>query len=427
MTTEPQAVPTKSDTRVNSSIAAVIVRTPILQKSWSIAAASTFALIVGGMPLLVLTFGVFLKPITEEMNWTRAEASVAVSIMLYVTAVMAPVSGLIIDRFGVRRPLICSILASAVMFGVISRIHDLWSFWIAFGALGLVSWGLQPVIYSKVVVGWFDHNRGLALGVMNAGQGIGATILPSIAALLTVEFGWRGAYLGLALLLLCVALPGALFVIRENSSTSSRTRSDANTVSPHTSGQLFANRAFWVIVTSAFVLSLAINGTLPHMVPMLTDRGLSTSSAVGVMSVIGLSGIAGRVGAGFIADRIFAPILALAIFLLSAIGIGILWLNSSSIPPVIAGLLLGVGLGAEVDLMGYLTSRYFPKAVFARVYGFVFFALICGQAIGVYAMGETFDLTKSYLPCLGVFAGLVFVAGFLSLLMGPYVYPPEKR
>ena len=398
----------------------------ILRSRWSIVAAGAFALIVGGTPMLVVTFGVLLKPITEAMGWSRADASVALSLMLFATAFISPVVGMVVDRFGVKRLLIGSILVTACVLVLISRVQTLSIFWLVFLLLGIVSPGLQPVLYSKVVVDWFDDRRGLALGVLNAGQGVGSAVMGPVTGLLLMEYGWRGAYFGLAVLLLVITLPGAVFVIRQNpAALRNRVPSTGSRRQNASWRELLVSRPFWLVISTAFVLSMAINGALPHMVPLLTDRGYSLAAAVGTMSVLGLAGIGGRLSTGWLVDRFFAPYVALVVFTLAAAGMAIIWLNPASIPVVAGIVLIGAGIGAEIDLMSYLTSRYFPRQVFGSVYGLVFFALIMGQALGAYVMGQTFQAVHSYAPALAVFTFAVLLTGLITLLFGPYPYPPH--
>ena len=376
--------------------------------------------------MLVVTFGVMLKPITEAMGWSRADASIALSLMLFATAFVSPIVGMVVDRFGVKRLLISSILATACVLVLISTIQSLPIFWMVFLLLGLVSPGLQPVLYSKVVVDWFDNRRGMALGVLNAGQGVGSAVMGPVTGLLLTQYGWRGAYVGLAILLLLITLPGAIFVIRQNPAAQGNRMPAAGAGGQTVPWrELVASRPFWLVILSAFVLSMAINGALPHMVPLLTDRGYSLAAAVGTMSVLGLAGICGRLGTGWLVDRFFAPYVALVVFTLAAGGMAIIWLNPTSIPVVAGIVLVGAGIGAEIDLMSFLTSRYFPRQVFGSVYGLVFFALIMGQALGAYVMGQTFQAAHSYAPALGVFTFAVLLTGLVALLFGPYAYPPH--
>ncbi len=398
----------------------------VIRNRWTIASAAAFALIVGGSPMLIFTFGVLLKSISDTTGWSRADTSTALSFMLCATALVSPIVGMLVDRFGVRRPLVTSILVTAAVLALISTIHTLWAFWLTFFLLGVVSPGLQPVLYSKVVVEWFDKERGVALGLINAGQGVGGMLLPLFTGLLLADFGWRGAYVGLAVLLLVITLPGALFIIRENPDAIRERRAlAAGRNEPGLSWrEMLRSRPFWLIIISAFTLSMAINGTVPHMVPLLTDRGYQLAAAVGLMSTLGLAGMAGRIVTGFLVDKFFAPFVAVVVFTLAACGMAVIWLNPTAVPVVVGAILIGAGIGAEIDLMSYLTSRYFARHVFASVYGIVFFALILGQALGAYVMGQTFAAVHSYGPALGVFTAAVLGTGLLSLAYGPYTFPP---
>lgn len=391
-------------------------------RKWVVAGAAAFGMIVGGLPLVVFTFSVFLKPIVEEMGWSRAGAAGAISLFLYVLAFAAPLTGLAFDRFGLRTPLVVSILFSALALAAVSTVTSLTGFLLIFAAAGLVAGGITPIPYTKAVVSWFDRQRGLAIGIVNAGQGLGGAILPLVAGYLLTSLGWRGAYVGLAVLLVVVALPGAMFLVRERPRI---VPSDSPPVESRTRyADIVRHRAFWIILATTFSLSACVNGVLPHMVALLSDRGYSVPAAAGIMSAVGTAGILARLATGVLVDRFFAPLVALTIFALTACGLAGLWLGHDRLGSAAAAVVLGAGTGAESDLIGYLTSRYFAKAVYARVYGLLFFALMIGQAAGAYAMGVGFDAFKSYDLTLAAFAALVLTSGFLFLRLGPYNYAP---
>jgi sugar phosphate permease len=393
---------------------------------WVVAGASAFGMIVGGLPLVVFTFSVFLKPIVDEMGWSRAGAAGAISLFLYVLAFAAPLMGLVFDRFGVRAPLIVSILLSAGALATVSAVTSLMGFLAVFALAGVVAGGLTPIPYTKAVVGWFDRQRGLAIGIVNAGQGIGSAILPLVAGYFLSAFGWRGGYVGLSLLLLAVALPGAVFLVREHPSAAADAarRPEESRIRYR---DILASRAFWIIVATTVSLASGVSGVLPHMVALLADRGYSVPAAAAIMSAVGLAGIVGRIATGLLVDLFFAPIITVIVFTLTACGLAGLWLGEAYAPSAIAAVVLGAGIGAESDLIGYLTSRYFAKAVYARVYGLAFFSLMIGQGAGAYAMGLWFDRVKSYDLMLAVFAALVLASGFLALRLGPYVHGPGEQ
>ena len=163
------------------------------------------------------------------------------------------------------------------------------------------------------------------------------------------------------------------------------------------------------------------------MVPLLTDRGIPTSTATAVLSAAGLALVAGRLLAGYLLDRIFAPYVAVAFFLAPLAGILLLLLGSSPSVAAIATVLVGVGLGAEVDLMAFLLSRYFGMRAFGEIYGYLFALFMLGAGAGPFAMGVSFDATGSYQLMLASFAIALLLASGLMIGLGSYVYPPGSR
>ena len=148
------------------------------------------------------------------------------------------------------------------------------------------------------------------------------------------------------------------------------------------------------------------------------------------MALAASAGIAltgGRVVAGWLADYLFAPYIGAFFLLCPAIGLVILALRPEGVPPVVAILLLGAGVGAEIDLLSYLVSRYFGVRHFGEIYGWLFSACAIGIAAGGTAMGWTYQLTNTYVPTLLVFSALLVVAAGLLLLLGTYRYPPTHR
>jgi len=227
---------------------------------------------------------------------------------------------------------------------------------------GLVAIGQTPGSYSKVIAAWFDRQRGFALGIVLAGVGMGTIVIPLICNTLIGKLGWREAYLGLAGVIMLSAFLPVLAFVREP------TRADAGTllgdlppgaVLPGVSMQDAArDRRFWYMLISFFLAVVAINGSLVHVVPMLTDRGMSLSDAVKIISSSGIALIVGRLLAGWIIDRIFAPYVAVFFLVCPLVGLLILALQPDAVPPLVGVLLLGIGIGGETDLLSYMVSLF---------------------------------------------------------------------
>ena len=178
--------------------------------------------------------------------------------------------------------------------------------------------------------------------------------------------------------------------------------------------------AFWLMVGAFFLQSVGFHGYYLHLVPLLTDRGVSAQSAALVMSLGAVGGMLGRVGGGYLLDRFFAPYVAVCFFCGSALGIFLLWSGAVGGLAFVAAFLGGLGVGAEFDIIAYMVSRYFGLRAFGEIYGYVFAAFTLGGVIGPPLMGIGFDSTGSYSPVLGGFVVTTLMAAGLITQLGPY-------
>src|SRR5712692_5931037 len=118
------------------------------------------------------------------------------------------------------------------------------------------------------------------------------------------------------------------------------------------------------MVGAFFLTSVSFHGCYIHLVPLLTDRGVSPGIAALAISVAATGSFVGRLGCGYLLDRVFAPYVAVGFFGGAALGIGLLWSSVGSALAFVAAVLLGLLVGAELDLMAYMVSRYFGLRAF---------------------------------------------------------------
>ena len=182
---------------------------------------------------------------------------------------------------------------------------------------------------------------------------------------------------------------------------------------------------FWAVAGAFFIAALVIVGTLSHLVAMLSDRGLSGAQTATVLSTAGLAIIGGRLLAGYALDRIFAPYVTIFFFICPMIGIALLLFGETTGAAVAGAVLLGAAIGADLDLVPFLVSRYFGLRSFSQLYGIIFSIFLIGNAIGPTALGLTFDATGSYRPMLLAFLPMLVVSCFLLLRLGPYTFPAQ--
>jgi predicted MFS family arabinose efflux permease len=182
---------------------------------------------------------------------------------------------------------------------------------------------------------------------------------------------------------------------------------------------------FWMLWAVFCLLSFSLYGLLPHFVPMLTDRGMSTAQAALAASTVGITIIIARVGIGYLIDRFFAPRVALLFFLASAAGIGLLAVNPTGGTAFLAAVLVGLSIGAEIDLLAYLTTRYFGLRNFGAVYGLMFAALLVGTSAGPVSFGVGYELSGSYASILVACAGMNTAACIIVALLPRYPELPK--
>jgi predicted MFS family arabinose efflux permease len=180
---------------------------------------------------------------------------------------------------------------------------------------------------------------------------------------------------------------------------------------------------FWYIFVAVFFVAVSVNGTIAHIVPILTDRGVSTRLATSVLSASGIALIAGRFLTGYLLDRFFAPYVAACSFLVPLMGIVLIRSGTSGFVPLLGSVCLGLGLGAEVDLMAFFIGRYFGLRSFGEIYGYLMAVFLLGTGLGPWIMGVCFDITHSYNLALAGFAFALATAAALVARLGPYPLP----
>jgi MFS family permease len=395
---------------------------------WRVVLVSALGLF-WGIPIAVYSFSVFFKPLMQEFHAGRSAVSLGFTLQLFVGALSAAPAGWLIDRFGPRRV----ILIGTAIFGLILVANRLFTgslaqLYVFYVLLGLSIHGVGPIPYGTVVSHWFDRRRGLALGLTMLGIGLGAVVMPTAAQTLIARFGWSTAYslLGASVLLIC--WPAVACFLKEKPEDLGLLCDGATAnSSPHndcarrgfTAREAWRSRDFRIMVCAFILVSASVQGCVVHMAAMLSDKGLSPHSAALGSSLIGAAVLIGRAGAGYLLDRFLASHLAAIFFGGAALGVAVLWLASSRL--ILAGaFLVGLGLGAEVDVITYTTSRYFGLLDFGKVYSSALAAFALVGALGPLVMGAGFDRTGSYRDPLILFFAAAAFAAVLMTRLGPY-------
>ena len=375
------------------------------------------------------THGAFVTTISNDMDWSRGEVQLGVTIMILMAIITAPSVGWLIDKYGARRVALISIPLYGITLASLSFATEaLWTYYLAWACMSILAAGTLPITWTRVVNAWFDEYRGIALGITLAGTGIAATLAPSYVVWLISQTGWRGAYIALATTITIISLPGVYLLFNDPvPGMSDRTQRDNSIEIPvvaaagMTLSKALGGYRFWVMSVALLFVAAGISGLITNFVPLLIDKGLTPAVAGQYAGLIGVSVIFGRLIAGFLIDRFWAPLIA-AIFL-STPCVGAMILSADAIAPgliALSAIIIGLAAGAELDLLAFLASRYFGLRHYGAVYGalYVFFSI--GAGLAPVGFGRVYDIFGNYVPVLNVVAVMSVAGGALMLLLGRY-------
>ena len=411
---------------------------PRLFYGWAVVALSAVGLFLGA-PIVVFSFSVFFKPMVADFHASRAAVSFAFSLANTMGALSIPFVGMAIDRFGAKRLIVVStffygvVLCAALWVG-----GSLWQLYLFYALLNVaMTAGSAPVPYGVVISHWFNRYRGLALALAMMGIGIGSVVVPVVAQRFIAMFGWRSAFAIFGGAVLLVPLPVLAAWLQndpeqrglkpdgEETETVSRLQPRAKTgMSWH---EIWHSSTFWLLLCIFSLAGASVHGVGLHMAAIFTDRGVSAARAATATSLVGAAVIVGRLCSGYLLDRMFAPRVAILFYSATALGIAILCTGINGNLAFAGAFLSGLGMGAEVETMAYMMSRYFGLAAFGTSYGVAFGAFMISGSAGVLLMGAGYDRFHSYTAPLASFCVAMVLTTILLTRLGQYRYAVDAE
>jgi MFS family permease len=381
-------------------------------------AGAVIGSITGISALLLYTNGQFVAGLTRDFGLTRVQFGFGVLLATMAIAAANPLVGFLVDRFGARRPsMVGLVLLSAGFLALGALVESVSTYFLIQTLLGFAGAASGPIAYTKIIGAAFTARRGMALGLTMTGIGLSGAIIPPILGGIIAAHGWRAGYYALAVVPLAGALLTGLILPR----IAGRGPAPAGTPSaaPDAAAAWLNSKIFWTLAAAFAAMSLSFAGLLPHFVPMLGDNGLDPVAAGKVAGQIGLAVIASRLVIGWLLDRVFAPRIAIAMCLIAAAGCGALLFQGIGAASLTA-VALGLALGAELDLMGFLVARYFGLAQFGRIYGWLYGAFVFASGLGPVWVGAVRDATGNYTGTLAVSAAGLIASCVVFLLLPRY-------
>jgi MFS family permease len=382
---------------------------------WRIVLASLCGIASGVTGLFFYSAGIFLKPVAGEFGWSRAAASTVPLAAALALGFAAPLVGNIVDRCDSRSPGVVSSIGLALGFWLLSYAPPSLAIYLALVVIAaLLGAGASPVAYTRLINQHFVSARGTALGIAQTATGIAGAVIPAFLIPFVAHHGWRAGYRALAVCAFA-SLPVVLLLLWK------LPKSRENKVSPGSSPGFTLSQVLHRVdfFTMALMLALAatgVGGVIVHLVPMLSDAGLLPGRAGTITSVLGVGIIIGRILTGILVDRVFAPRVACSAFALAAGGCwllaqgGIRWATPAT-------ALVGLAMGAEIDLISYLVARYYGLSAYGRIYGVLYAVFMVGTSIGPVLAGATFDHFGNYRVAEILLGTCLALAALVSLAL----------
>ena len=385
---------------------------------WRVTLAAFVGVMVSFAALVPYTFSLYFAPLQAEFGWKREAISRAFAITALTVAACSPTLGTLLDRIAPRKVILPCIIVFACGIASLSLLRgNIAQFYGTYLLLGIVGNGTAQLAYSRAVLTWFEQRRGLALAIVLTGSGTGSILLPIIAHQVMAAHGWRASYLVLGAIAL-LGFPLTALLVRNRPASSIAAR---QTETPVHIGGVLRSYIFWLIALPVMLGAFSMNAVIAHLSALLTDHSIGASGAVLALSMLGVSGIVGRLITGYLLDRLFAPFVSLAVLLISGFGIVTIAFATSTAVGILGAFLMGFGAGSEADVVPYLIAKYFGRGRFSTLYGLSWTAYAVGGATGPVMLGHAFDKAGSYQPfTILLFAVPLLLAGLLQVLLPRY-------
>ena len=377
------------------------------------------------------SFGVFFKSIESEFDLTRATTSAVLSLYMVLGGVFAILCGWALDKYGPRIVILLMGISSGLSLVLTSQTSSLWQLFITYSLLAAVGTGAAVGMVMSIVSRWFDRKRGLALGIATSGQGMGMIVIAPLATYLISDFDWRMAYLIMGLGTWFVVVPLSRILKRDPheigalpDGANSELKSAENLAggikrTDFSLPQALRTKSFWLMMWSWVFLASSALLVLTHFVPHITDLGFSAGEAAVVLSLFGVSTIAGRVLMGVASDRIGRKLASIICMLLKAGAmLWVTWAQDLWLFYLVASV-SGFAFGGFSISLGALIGDTFGLNKIGAIFGAVEVAFGVGAAMGPAVGGLIYDATGSY--------SLAFLLATITLLVSTFLVALIRR
>ncbi|NUT98377.1 MAG: MFS transporter [Saccharothrix sp.] len=397
--------------------------------AWVVAGVSFVALV--GAAAFRATPGALIEPLREEFGWSTGLIGLAVSVNLVLFGVTAPFAAALMERFGVRRVVAFALVMVAIGSGLTVFMTTAWQLVLFWGVLVGLGTGSMALAFVATITGrWFIKHRGLVTGVLTAGGATGQLVFLPAVATLSETSGWRSASLMVSAAALAV-VPLVWFLLREYPADLGVPLYGGTEVVPRPEKASGAARRaigaltsaartgpFWFLAGGFAICGATTNGLVgTHFIPAAHDHGMPTTTAAGLLALVGIFDIVGTILSGWLTDRVDSRVLLAAYYTLRGASLLVLpQLFHDSVHPSMLVFIIFYGLDwvATVPPTVALCREVFGQSA-PVVFGWIFASHQLGAAFAATAAGLTRDHFGNYHPAWYAAGALSIGAAFLSM------------
>lgn len=406
---------------------------------WVVGACFFIALYMGG--IIFYGFTAIFEPIANELGWSYTQISFAASLRGLEISLLAPLLGMLTDRWGPRRLIFSGAVITAVGLIFLSQATSLGTFYGAFVIIAIGMSGCSMTVLMTATANWFHRKVGLASGIAVSGFGLGGLLIPVIVRLIEM-YEWRMTMTILAWGVLVIVLPMSLLFrhkpeqygyLPDGKVESPVTLDNGPNLSPAVEVDFKAKQAlktstFWHIALAFTFHTMLISATVTHIMPYLSSIGVARVRSSLIATALPLISIGGRIGLGWLGDKVNRRQITAGAF--AMMGLGMLFFGYASnagiwlLAPFL--ILFGTGYGGASVLRAALAREYFGRTNFGTIFGLIMGISLLGSIVGPPLAGWVYDNWGSYQGIWFVFAGLT-VASVISILTIPAVRTAAKN
>jgi len=369
--------------------------------------------ILAAHALTFYSFGVFLRPVTEQFSWDRGALSGVMSVGALISGPLTILTGRLSDRYGPRLLVTASGIITGCAFIMMSQISELWHVYVIYGVAMAFGGSGCVIPVTSTIPRWFTRRRGIATSLTWTGIGIGGVATPMLTQWLISSYSWQTAYvvIGITAMVLTTGLAqllkhdprqmgigpyGAEATATVTSSSTAANDAAASQVAGLSLREAVGTRLFWLLGIVLFCFVLTMHTIMAHLAPHAQDIGMTSAVAASLISVFAATSLIGRNLAGLIADRIGA---AKTITIhLTATFLAMVWLlfadDAGSFYAF--AVFYGIAYGGIVPMQTLMAGELFGLRSLGIITATVMLGGSLGGAIGAPLAGAIFDNSGSY-------------------------------